>query len=86
MTGATLDKPTATVEVGASVQLAATVAPADATNQAGTWLAKDTAIATVDDTGKVTGVAVGTTDVVFTTTDGGFTAKSTITVTTPQAG
>lgn len=48
------------VTVGKTITLTAEVLPADATNKTVTWTSSDTAIATVDSTGKVTGVAAGT--------------------------
>ena len=48
------------VKVGETITLTAEVLPADATNKTVTWTSSDTAIATVDSTGKVTGVAAGT--------------------------
>ena len=81
MTGVTLDKTTASVAVGATVQLNATLVPADATNKAVTYASSDTNTLTVDNTGKVTGVAAGSADVTATSADGGKTAKVTVTVT-----
>ena len=48
------------VTAGETITLTAEVLPADATNKTVTWTSSDTAIATVDSTGKVTGVAAGT--------------------------
>ncbi|MBR4748113.1 MAG: Ig domain-containing protein, partial [Abditibacteriota bacterium] len=53
----TLNKTKVTLDKGASVTLKATVAPAEATNKAVTWTSYDTAIATVDQNGKVKAVA-----------------------------
>jgi phi13 family phage major tail protein len=57
--GVFLDKTTASVAVGSTVQLAATVLPSNATDKAITWTSSDTNKATVDATGKVTGKAAG---------------------------
>ncbi len=83
VTGVTLNKTKATVDVGASVTLKATVTPSDAANKAVTWTSYDTAIATVDANGKVKGVAPGTTTIRVKTKDGGFTAKCKVTVKEP---
>ena len=48
------------VEVGKTITLTAKVSPENATNKTVTWTSSDTAFATVDSTGKVTGVAAGT--------------------------
>ncbi|GHV79222.1 hypothetical protein AGMMS49944_10130 [Spirochaetia bacterium] len=55
------------------------VAPADATNQAVTWISSDTTKATVAN-GVVTAVAAGTATITVTTTDGSKTATCTVTV------
>lgn len=81
VTGVTLDKTTANVTVGATTRLTATVAPSNATNKAITWKSGDASIATVDNTGKITGVKAGTTNVTVTTTDGTKTATVAVTVT-----
>ena len=64
-----------------STLLTATVAPANATNKNVTWASEDETIATVDQNGKVTGVAIGTTRIVVTTEDGAYTAACTVNVT-----
>jgi uncharacterized repeat protein (TIGR02543 family) len=51
--------------------LMATIEPANATNKGVTWASDNTAIATVDDNGKVTAVALGTAKITVTTEDGG---------------
>ena len=47
------------VKVGETITLTAEVLPADATNKTVTWTSSDATVATVDSTGKVTGVAAG---------------------------
>ncbi len=60
---------------GETAQLTATVAPANATNQNVTWSSQDESVATVDENGLVTGVALnGKTTITVTTEDGNFTA------------
>lgn len=81
--GITLDKTTATIDVGASTKLTATVAPSNATNKAVTFSSADTTIATVDNAGTVKGVKAGTVKVTVKTTDGNKTAECTVTVKTP---
>ena len=79
VTGVTLDKNAAEVEVGQTVKLTATIAPANATNKKVSWSSDKPAIATVAD-GVVTGVAEGTAVITVTTEDGAKTASATITV------
>jgi len=90
VTGVTLDKSTAALTVGKTVQLTATVSPDNATNTSVTWASSDTSIATVDANGKVKGVKSGTATITVTTDDGGYTATCKVTVTnaadSPQTG
>lgn len=81
VSGVSLNKAaeTITTEAG-TVQLIATVAPANASNQNVTWSTSDTSVATVDATGKVTAVGNGTAIITVKTVDGGKTATATITV------
>ncbi|WFZ22211.1 Ig-like domain-containing protein [Citrobacter portucalensis] len=81
VTGATVAPTTANIAAGATQQLTATVAPADATDKSGAWSSSDQTKATVNASGLVTGVATGTATITFTTTDGGKTANCAVTVT-----
>ena len=81
VTGVTLDQATASVAVSASLQLTATVLPAEATNKTVRWTSSNPAVAGVDQSGKVSGVAPGTAVITATTADGGKTAACTVTVT-----
>lgn len=76
---------TATINVGATRQLTATVLPSNATNKAVSWSSSNTSIATVSSSGLVTGMAAGTATITVTTQDGNKTATCTITVTTPTS-
>lgn len=80
VTGVTLNKTELTLAAGGSETLTATVAPADATNQKVTWESDKPEIASVDDNGKVTGVAAGEATITVTTEDGGKTAFCRVTV------
>ncbi len=67
----TLDQTEVTLaEVGATVQLIATVAPEDATDKTLTWTSSDEAVVTVDADGLVTAVATGTATITVTTANG----------------
>jgi len=80
VTGVAVNPTTANIAVGGTTQLAAVFAPTNATDKTGTWVSSNTAVATVDSTGKVTGKAAGNTQITFTTTDGAKTASTAITV------
>ena len=83
VTGITLDQSSASVEVGKTVTLTATVAPADATDKVVTWSSGDLTIATVSN-GNVTGVKEGSTTI--TATAGGKSASCAVTVTAASGG
>jgi uncharacterized protein YjdB len=82
VTGVTVSPTSASVNVGATQQLTATVAPSNATNKTVTWSSSNSGIASVNSSGLVTGVAAGTATITVTTQDGGKTATSSITVNT----
>lgn len=85
VTGITLSQKTATMKVGETKIITATVAPENATDKTATYKSSDETIATVASDGTVTAVAVGTADITVTTKDGGKTAKCTVTVTEAAA-
>ena len=80
VTGVTLDKESATVNMGGSLKLNATVSPADATDPSVVWSSSDNTVATVDNSGNVTPVKTGTARITVTTNDGGKTATCDVTV------
>lgn len=80
VTGVSISDATASINVGATQTLTATVAPADATNKNVRWTSDNEAVATVDDDGVVTGVAAGNATITVTTVDGNFTATCDVTV------
>ena len=80
VTGVSLDKASATLEVGDQLQLNATVKPADATNKTLSWASDKTNVASVDQNGKITAVAEGTAKITVTTADGDFKAECNVTV------
>lgn len=81
VTGVTLSHSELTVDRNATAQLTAAVEPANAANQKVTWRSGAPAVATVDRSGLVTGVAEGTALITVTTDDGAYMAKCTVTVT-----
>ena len=64
-----LDKTEGILNVGNTVTITATVAPEEATNPAVTWSSSDESVATVDETGKITAVAVGNATITATSED-----------------
>jgi uncharacterized protein YjdB len=70
---------------GTTVQLTATVLPANASNKKVKWLSSNIAVATVDiNTGLVTETGTGTCTITAYTDDGGFT--DTVTINSDQTG
>ena len=90
VTAVKLDKKDIEIELPRTVshQLKVTVEPKNATNSNVIWRSHDDKIATVDEHGKVTGVAKGKTHVVVMSENGGLTdiAKVTVTQYTPVTG
>ncbi len=86
VTGVTLTPATASLAVGATQQLTATVAPSNATNKSVSYTSSNTAVATVSTAGLVTAVAAGTATITVTTQDGAKTDTSAITVVVPITG
>lgn len=74
VTGVRLDKTEVTLNIAESTVLQATVLPADASNQAVEWSSSNDDIATIDNGGKITAVAIGNAIITVTTTDGSHTA------------
>ncbi len=79
VTGVSVAPTTLQMSIASKKQLTATVTPADASNKKVTWSTSNSAIATVDETGIVSAIEIGTADIIATSVDGSFTAKSTIT-------
>ena len=68
--GVTLDPTTATLTVGGTQELTATVSPEIATFKTVTWTSSNEVVATVDENGVVTAVAAGTANITATATNG----------------
>jgi uncharacterized protein YjdB/outer membrane protein assembly factor BamB len=86
VTGITLDKTSSTVNVGGTVQLNANIKPANASNRSINWTSDNTAVATVDSDGKVTGVSAGSAKITAATADGGYKATCVVTVQAAAGG
>ena len=72
---------TASVKVGATAALTATVSPEDATDKTVSYASSNTSVTTVSPSGVVTGVSAGSATITVTTHDGGKSATSSVTVT-----
>jgi len=82
VTGVSISNPSVVSVIrGWTVQLIAIVAPTNATNKNVTWNSDHPAIASVNASGIVNGIAVGTTRITVRTVDGGFMASVSVNVT-----
>lgn len=78
---------TQSIAIGGTTQLRATITPTDATNQNVKWSSKQEAIATVSQSGVVTGKTAGVAHIVASAQDGSkVTGEAQITVTAPTLG
>lgn len=78
---------TQSITIGGTTQLRATITPTDATNQNVKWSSKQEAIATVSQSGVVTGKTAGVAHIVASAQDGSkVTGEAQITVTAPTLG
>lgn len=80
VTGVSLSKSVLSLAVGESETLVATVAPERATDRSVKWTSSNKNVATVNQSGTVTAVAVGSAAIGVRTNDGGFTARCNLTV------
>ena len=80
VTGVGISPEAASVGLGHTIQLTASIKPSNATNKNLSWSVSDETIISVDDRGTVTGLSLGTATVIITTEDGGFSASAEITV------
>lgn len=79
-TGVALAPSTLALTVGTSGQLVPVVLPANASNKEVTYSSSSDSVATVSETGLVTGAGAGTATITVTTEDGGFTDTCAVTV------
>jgi hypothetical protein len=83
VTAVTVTPNVANINLNKTLKLVASITPSFATNTNVTWSSSNTAIATVDASGLVTGVSLGTATITATTEDGAKTATSNITIENP---
>lgn len=86
VTGISLSETTVELKLGETHQLTATVLPQNASNAEVTWYSDKESVATVSQSGLVTGVGPGETTVHAVTTDGGKMASCLVKVGTPVKG
>lgn len=78
---------TQSITIGGTTQLRATITPTDATNQNVKWSSKQEAVASVSESGVVTGKTAGVAHIVASAQDGSnVTGEAQITVTAPTLG
>ncbi len=75
-----LDDEELELDAGDQVRLGYEIYPDDASNTKVTWKSSNTAVATVDNNGKVTALADGTAVITVTTNDGGYSSQCSVTV------
>ena len=80
VTGISLDRNSATIKEGEYITLVATVTPSNADNKSVSWSSSSDAVATVDASGKVTGVKAGSATITATAADGGMKASCSLSV------
>jgi uncharacterized protein YjdB len=80
VTGVTVSPISANIGINGTRQLTAAIVPDNASNKTVTWSSGNASIATINATGLVTGVAVGSTTITVTTEDGNKTATCTVSI------
>jgi hypothetical protein len=83
ITAVAVSPETATIAPDETIQLTASVSPAGAEDTSVTWSSDNEAVATVDGSGLVSGLAEGTTTITATTNGGGLTDSALLTVQIP---
>lgn len=80
VSGVRLDYSKLSLKTGETAALTATVYPSNAANKAVKWISSAPDVASVDQTGKITGLKPGITTITVETVDGGYTATCNVTV------
>ncbi len=80
VTGVSLDQDTKKIYLNETFELKVIIVPSNADNKTVSWTSSDTAVATVDENGRVTGKKAGTATITAKTADGGFEASCIVTV------
>jgi uncharacterized protein YjdB len=85
VTGISVSPTKASLEVSKTLQLAETINPLNASNKTVTWISSNPSIASVSNTGLVTGIKSGSAIITATSQDGNHSTTSEITVLSPAA-
>ena len=80
VTGLALNKVTSSIQTGETDQLTPIFTPEDATNQSVLWESSEPTVASVSDSGLVTGLLAGNAIITATSVDGNFTAQCNVTI------
>ena len=80
VTGVTISQESITIAIGGKATLVATVAPEDAADKSLTWTSSDPSVVTVDANGNIVGIKEGKATITVKTTDGGYEAECSVTV------
>ncbi len=86
VTGVKLNRTSAELYVGSTLQLKASIYPGNATDKSLIWRSNDTDVATVDSKGKVTAKKVGVAYITVLTNDGDYWARCKVTVKNKTSG
>ena len=78
--GISLNYETASLKMGKTLTLVASIDPYDAANKEVSWESNNTGVATVSSNGTITSVAPGTATIKVTTSEGGYSASCIVTV------
>ncbi len=80
VTGVTINLTTISITKGETIQLTASILPSNATNKNVTWSSANSSIATVSTSGLVTAVNLGSTTIIVTSENGGFSSSCIVNV------
>jgi uncharacterized protein YjdB len=80
VTGVAIDQTVVSLSTGSTQAMNAIITPSNASNKNVTWSSSNPTVATINSNGTLTAVAPGTSTITVTTTDGGKTATSSVTV------
>jgi uncharacterized protein YjdB len=80
VTGLTISPQSKEMNIGSTVSFAASILPSNATDTTVAWTSSDVTIATIDQAGIVTAIAVGETTITAIANDGGLEAVASVTV------